>query len=50
MDVDVTLIDALLAMTPQQRIQQNDRVLRTIGALRDGFAKSGQLARGPRGK
>jgi hypothetical protein len=44
-DVDITLIDAMLAMTPQQRIQQNDRSLRMIEELRDGLAKSRVPAR-----
>jgi len=39
-EVDITLIQETLALTPQQRIQQNDRVLRMIEELRDGFAKS----------
>ena len=36
--VDVTLIDAMLALSPEQRLRQNDRLLRTIKELRDGFA------------
>lgn len=36
--VDVSLIDALLALTPEQRLLQNDRMLQTIQDLRDGFA------------
>ena len=36
--VDVTLIDAMLALTPEERLRQNDRILRTIQELRDGFA------------
>jgi hypothetical protein len=44
-DVDVTLIDATLALTPQERLQQNDRALRMIEELRDGLAKSGEPAR-----
>jgi hypothetical protein len=40
--VDVTLIDAMLALTPEERLLQNDRMLQTIQELRDGFA-----ARGP---
>jgi len=36
--VDVSLIDALLALTPEQRLLQNDRMLKTIQDLRDGFA------------
>lgn len=46
-EVDITLIQEMLALTPQQRIQQNDRVLRMIEELRDGLAKSGKPARGP---
>ena len=44
-EVDVTLIQEMLALTPTQRIQQNDRVLRTLEELRDGLAKSGKSAR-----
>jgi hypothetical protein len=47
-EIDTTLIDATLALTPQQRIQQNDRVLRQIEELRDGLA--GKPARDPRGQ
>jgi hypothetical protein len=47
LDVDPTLVQAMLALTPQQRIQQNDRVLRMIEELRDGLAKSGKPARDP---
>jgi len=43
-EVDVTLIQETLALTPQQRLQQNDRVLRMIEELRDGFAKSRKSA------
>jgi hypothetical protein len=43
-EVDVTLIQGTLALTPQQRLQQNDRVLRMIDELRDGFAKSRNAA------
>lgn len=39
-EVDATLVQETLALTPQQRIQQNDRVLRMIEELRDGLAKS----------
>ena len=46
-EVDITLIQETLALTPQQRIQQNDRVLRTIEELRDGLAKSGKSPRDP---
>ena len=44
-EVDITLIQETLALTPQQRIQQNDRVLRMIEELRDGLAKSGKSPR-----
>jgi hypothetical protein len=47
-DIDLTLIDAMLALTPQQRIRQNDRVLRQIEELRDGLARSRQSARDAR--
>lgn len=36
--VDVTLIDAMLALTPEERLRQNDRMVRTIQELRNGFA------------
>jgi hypothetical protein len=36
--VDTTLIDAMLNLTPEERLRQNDRLLRTIQELRDGFA------------
>jgi hypothetical protein len=36
--VDATLIDAMLALSPEERLRQNDRMLRTIQELRDGFA------------
>ncbi len=35
---DPTLIDEMLALTPEERLQQNDRLVRTIQELRDGFA------------
>jgi len=36
--VDPTLVDAALALTPEERLRQNDRMLQTIQELRDGFA------------
>jgi hypothetical protein len=36
--VDPTLVDYMLALTPEERLRQNDRMLRTIQELRDGFA------------
>ena len=47
-EVDTTLIETMLAMTPQQRIQHNDRMLRQIQELRDGLAQPRQSARDPR--
>ena len=36
--VDLTLIDAFLEMSPEERLLQNDRMLQTIQELRDGFS------------
>ncbi len=36
--MDVTLIDAMLELTPEERLLQNDRVIQTIRELRDAFA------------
>ena len=44
-EVDVTLVQETLALTPQQRIRQNDHTLRMIEELRDGLAKSRKPAR-----
>ena len=46
-EVDVTLIDASLALTPEERIRQNDRVLAMIEELRHGFAESRDPPRDP---
>jgi hypothetical protein len=35
---DVTLIDAMLALTPEERLRLNDRMVQTIEELRHGFA------------
>jgi hypothetical protein len=35
---DVTLVDAMLALTPEERLRENDRMVRTIEELRNGFA------------
>jgi len=35
---DATLIDAMLALSPEDRLRQNDRMVRTIEELRHGFA------------
>ena len=34
---DPTLVDALLEMSPEERLLLNDRMLQTIQELRDGF-------------
>jgi hypothetical protein len=36
--VDETLIDAMLALIPEERLRQNDRMLRTIRRLQEGLA------------
>jgi hypothetical protein len=33
--VDLSLIDAMLRMTPEQRLEQHDRMLQTIQGLRE---------------
>jgi hypothetical protein len=38
-EVDVTLIDEMLALSPLERLRQNDRVLRMIEELRDAIAR-----------
>jgi hypothetical protein len=35
---DVTLIDAMLALTPEERLRLNDRMVQAIQELRHGFA------------
>jgi hypothetical protein len=42
-EVDVTLVRETLGLTPTQRIEQNDRVLRMIEELRNGLAKFVEL-------
>jgi len=39
---DPTLIDEMLALTPEERLRQNDRLVRTIQELRDGFAAAAE--------
>jgi hypothetical protein len=36
--VDETLLDMLLAMSPEERLRHNDRMVLTIQELRHGFA------------
>jgi hypothetical protein len=38
--VDESLIDAMLALGPEERLRQNDRMLRTIRLLQQGVAAS----------
>ena len=35
--VDTSLIDEMLNMSPEERLLQNDRMIRTIMELRDAF-------------
>ena len=39
-EVDLSLIDAMLRMTPEQRLEQHDRMLQTIQGLREGWART----------
>jgi hypothetical protein len=50
--VDLTLVDEMLARTPQERIQANDRMVRAIEELRHGFqsARARDAARPPGGE
>ncbi len=38
--VDVTLIDEMLRLSPEERLLQNDRMINTIRDLRNAFRKS----------
>jgi hypothetical protein len=38
--VDLSLIDAMLRMTPEQRLEQHERMLQTIQGLREGWART----------
>ena len=35
--LDESLIDAMMALSPEERLRQNDRMLRTILLLRQGW-------------
>ncbi len=39
--VDESLIDAMMALSPEERLRQNDRMLRTILLLRQGWEAAG---------
>jgi hypothetical protein len=44
--VDESLIDEMLAQSPEERLRHNDRMLRTIELLRQGMAeKTGENGR-----
>ena len=44
--VDESLIDEMLALSPEERLRHNDRMLRTIELLRQGMTeKTGEDAR-----
>jgi hypothetical protein len=36
--VDESLIDATMALGPEERLRQNDRMIRTVLLLREGWA------------
>jgi hypothetical protein len=42
--IDVGLLETTLAMTVRERLQLNDRTIRTIAKLRTGFASLQRLA------
>ena len=43
--VDASLIDEMLALSPEERLRHNDRMLRTIELLRQGIGdKTGENA------
>jgi hypothetical protein len=46
---DETLIDALLALSPEARLRLNDRMAQTIEELRHGFAAEPDHAAGTPG-
>ncbi len=35
--IDLTLIDAFLAMTPTERLRRNEEAIRTVRALREAY-------------
>jgi hypothetical protein len=37
--VDESLIDAMLALCPEERLRHNDRMIRTVAQLRQGIEK-----------
>ena len=37
-ECDLTLVDAMLALTPEERLRVNDRMIQCIQELRHGFA------------
>ena len=39
--VDESLIDAMMALTPAERLKQNDRMVRTIAMVRQAVAAPG---------
>ena len=46
--VDESLIDAAMALSPEERLRQNDRMIRTVLLLKEGWAamKAEQDGRG----
>ena len=36
--VDESLIDSTMALSPEERLRQNDRMIRTVLLLREGWA------------
>ncbi len=44
-EVDVTLIAAMLELTPEERLRQNDRALAMLQEIRDGLTRTDKPSR-----
>ena len=40
--VDESLLDAMLALSPIERLRLNDRMIRSVALLREGVANAGE--------
>lgn len=47
-DIDLTLIAAMLELTPEERLRQNDRTLAMLQEIRDGLARTDEPPRDAR--
>ena len=46
--VDESLLDAMLALSPIERLRQNDRMIRSVALLREAVSKAGESNDGRR--